>query len=122
MSARGGGNIRRNLGPSFRLPLILFVCICGTLVGLRWLKEMKSSHEARKLEVQRRDLAAKVHELERDILDLNGRYADLYTRDAMRGSLAEVTVQLHEERTQPVIKVDGGAVTPDAQANKGGVN
>jgi hypothetical protein len=113
MNKRGNGKM--TFGPSFRLPLILFVCICGTLVGLRWIKEMKLSHQERKLELEVRTLNASIHELNRDIMDLNGRYADLITRDAMRKGLADARVSLQEEPTRAVISVKvASSTTPNS--------
>ncbi|MBL9142735.1 MAG: hypothetical protein JNM99_03540 [Verrucomicrobiaceae bacterium] len=85
MTRRNRLRYRNNI----RLPIILFILIVGSLVGLRWIKEVRAHHLENRLSSQLRNINHEIATLSSHISDLKGRRQALLTEDALLKAMAD---------------------------------
>lgn len=121
MSAGARARNRRKQRNDLRLPVILFFVIVGSLVGGRWMREMRVNHEIHRLSAEAHKSDLQITELRRDIKDLQGRFSALITRDAALQMLSERGVTMQKIQSSSVITLDvsnvGMNVSPGGSAN-----
>ena len=104
MNRRNRLRYRNNI----RLPVILFILIVGSLVGLRWIKEVRSHHLENRLSSQLRTLNHEITILTSHISDLKGRRQALLTEDALTRAMAEQKLRMSDFDPATVIHIGTG--------------
>ena len=74
---------RKHYNNTVRLPIILTILAVGSLVGTRWMNEVRTQHLAQRLASESRDIEHDIVELRGHIKDLRGRASEMLTRDAV---------------------------------------
>jgi hypothetical protein len=112
MKARNRLRYRNNI----RLPAILFIVIVGSLVGLRWIKEVRAHHLENRLSTQLRTMNREIATLSSHISDLKGRRQELLTEDALNRAIAERGLKVEPFDPVTVIHIGGTPRTDSATA------
>lgn len=111
MTRRNRLRYRNNI----RLPIILFILIVGSLVGLRWIKEVRAHHLENRLSSQLRNINHEIATLSSHISDLKGRRQALLTEDALLKAMADRKLQMSPIDLSTVMHI-GTAATGTQQA------